>query len=312
MRATLLCVDGMFDSGLAVTLDIFSTANALAERPLIEVVTASAGGQIRTGHGLRLATTPVEEVEAADLVLLPAIGLVDADTVIRTVSGHALLPQVRRLAAGGATVAAGCSATFFLAEAGLADGHTVTTSWWLGPDFRRRYSRVDLDDSQTLISDGRILTAGSAFAHIDLALSVVRNLSPQVADDVARRLLIGRTASQATFAVPSQLAASDPTVSAFDAWVRRHLADPKPLRDAARELGVSERTLQRATQQVLGLSPVSFMQQVRLDQAIHLLRTTERSVEQIAEAVGYRNAGSLRSLLRARRGTSVREVRDRR
>ena len=302
----------MFDSGLAASLDIFSTANALADAPLVQVTTAAVGSQIRTGHGLRMQTTPVESIGETDLVLLPAIGLVSAKTVVDTVSGHPLVSQTRRFAAGGSHVAAACSATFFLAEAGLADGHRVTTSWWLGPDFRKRYPQADLDDSQTLVVGDRITTGGSAFAHIDLALSVVRSISPKTADDVARRLLIGRTASQATFAVPSQLAASDPTVSAFDTWVRRHLADPKPLRDAARELGVSERTLQRATQQVLGLSPVSFMQQVRLDQAIHLLRTTDRSVDQIAEMVGYRNAGSLRSLLRTRRSTSVREVRERR
>lgn len=302
----------MFDSGLTTALDIFTAANLLADQPIFEVTCSSLGSRARTYHGLSLPTAPVETIEATDLVLLPALGLVSARTIIDTVDGHPLLPHVRRLAGKGAHVAAGCSATFFLAEAGLAEGQTVTTSWWLGPDFRKRYSSVDLDDAQTLIRGERVTTAGSAFAHIDLALAVVRSVSPQVADDVARRLLIGNTASQATFAVPSQLAASDPTVSAFDGWVRRNLADPKPLRDAARELGVSERTLQRATQQVLGQSPVSFMQQVRLDHAIHLLRTSDRSVDQIAEEVGYRNAGSLRSLLRARRGTSVREVRDRR
>jgi transcriptional regulator GlxA family with amidase domain len=72
---------------------------------------------------------------------------------------------------------------------------------------------------------------------------------------------------------------------------------------------VSERTLQRATSAALGFSPVEFAQEVRLDHAMFLLRTTQMSTELIANAVGYQSASTLRGLIKRRRGVGVADLR---
>jgi len=61
----------------------------------------------------------------------------------------------------------------------------------------------------------------------------------------------------------------------------------------AKKLGVSKRTLQRSTAGVLGMSPLEFIQEIRLDQAAFLLRTTNRTAISVAAAVGYQNVGTL-------------------
>lgn len=78
---------------------------------------------------------------------------------------------------------------------------------------------------------------------------------------------------------------------------------------AAAAIGVSERTLQRTTAAVLGMSPIEFVHQVRLDQATFLLRTTSQTVDAIAAAVGYQNTSTLRALVRRRRGTTLSALR---
>lgn len=105
------------------------------------------------------------------------------------------------------------------------------------------------------------------------------------------------------------LAAANPVLAAFDRHVREHLAEPIGIAGAAHALGVSERTLQRATAETLGISPLRFVQDVRLDHAVALSRTTEGSAEQIARAVGYQNAGTLGALLRRERRTTLAELR---
>ncbi|GAA1235319.1 GlxA family transcriptional regulator [Kitasatospora nipponensis] len=318
MQIAVAVVEGTFDSGLCAVLDVFGTANSLIGQrepgPVpFTVTTVGAGSQVRTGNGLLLATEPVAGLtQRPDLLLLPAVGLKSPDQIIEAVrsDANAWVPALAgEVHAAGADLAAACTGAFFLAESGVLDGRRATTSWWAGPAFRARYPEVRLDDSRTLVHDGAFTTAAAAFAHIDLALAVVHRHSPALADLVARYLLIGDRPSQAAFAAPTLLAQADPLVAAFERWARTHLADPPPLGAAARTLGVSERTLQRTTQSVIGMSPLDFLQEIRLDEATFLLRTTTMGPDAIAARVGYRNTSTLRTLVRRRRGTTLRALR---
>jgi len=54
---------------------------------------------------------------------------------------------------------------------------------------------------------------------------------------------------------------------------------------------------------------VAFVQDVRVEVATHLLRSTGDDLEVIASKVGYRDGATLRTLLRRRLGRGVRELR---
>lgn len=196
-----------------------------------------------------------------------------------------------------------------LREGGLLDGHTATTSWWLAPLFRRRFPRISLDDSKMLVASPPYVTAGAALAHVDLALGLVRRRSPALAALTARYLLVDSRASQAVYAIPDHLAHADPLVERFEGWARRNLARGFSLAEAANAIGTSERTLARRMQQVIGKSPLSFVQDLRVEHAVHLLQTSHDSVDQVAEQVGYSDGVTLRSLLRRKLGRSVKDLR---
>lgn len=314
MRVVVLVVDGMFDSGLSAVLDVLATANALrpdqpGAAPPFEVTVVGVTARVRTGQGLVLATTPVADLVAVpDLVMTPAVGFRAPGEIVDIVRAHPVLGWLRAMVDAGGAVAAACSGTFFLGEAGLLDGVLATTSWWLGPAFRARYPAVRLDERLTIAHEGRVTTAGAAFAHIDLALSVVARQSPDLAEQVSRHLLIGPRPSQAAFAVPAQLASADPVIKAFERWVRGHLDEPLSINEIAGRIGLSERALQRTTAAVLGMSPLDFVQEIRIDQARFLLRTTQQSPESVALAVGYANASTLRALVRRRRNVTLTEL----
>jgi len=253
-------------------------------------------------------------VRRPDAVLVPALGAKMPDALaVRLARGDVAdaVAALKRWSRAGASTGAACTGTFLLAESALLDGQHATTSWWLAPMFRQRYPRVALDESRMLVNSAGFTTAGAAMAHLDLALSVVRARSPALAALAARYLLVEARGSQAEFVIPDHLAHADPVVERFEGWARRRLAHGFSLTDAARAVGASERTLNRRLRSVLGKTPLSYFQDLRIERAVHLLRTGNESVDQIAAKIGYADGVTLRTLLRRKLGRGVRELRSR-
>ncbi|MGP3926429.1 GlxA family transcriptional regulator [Streptomyces sp. 8N616] len=319
MDIAVLAYDGVFDSGLAALLDVLDGANAMRGElpqppPAWRVTTVGFRRRVRTGAGHVVTTAPVAEAEGADLLLVPALAERRPDALIAHVSGPGSAATRRLVAetrARRTPVASACTGTFLLAESGVLDGRRATTSWWLAPVFRKRYPAVTVDETRMVVPSDGVTTAGAAFGHVDLALAVVRMTSPALADLVARYLVIDERPSQASYTISAALAQSDPTVAAFERWARLHLDEPIAMTDAARALGVSERTLQRVVRRTLGTSPVRFVQDLRVERASHLLRTTDLPLEVIARKVGYEHANTLRILLRERTGATAGALRKR-
>src|SRR5260370_901292 len=161
--------------------------------------------------------------------------------------------------------------------------------------------------SRTGTTGAGLTTAGAAFAHIDLALALVRRVSPGLAEHVARLLVIDERASQSAYLALDHLDHNDPLVLAFEQQARARLGEALDVRELAAAIGTSERTLERRTQAALGMSPLALVRRLRAERAVHLLRTTAQSVEQVAPQVGYAHAATLRALLRrVRTGPHVR------
>ena len=313
--AVLVC-EGVFDSGLASVLDVLDTANAMAEQlldaPRWNVTTIGFDPQVRTSAGHIVACEPITRAQPADLLVVPAVNERQPDAVVEFVSADRSLPArelIAKTRARGAAIASACAGTFLLAEAGVLDGMRATTTWWLAPAFRGRYPQIQLEQGSMVVHQDAITTAGAAFGHLDMVLALVRASSPAVADLVAHYLIVDERPSQAPYIMPSALAGNDPTVAAFERWARDRLAEAISIPEAARCLGVSERTLQRAVQRTMGTSPIRFVQDLRMERAIHLLRTTELSLETISRRVGYEQANTLRTLLRRRTGKTTAALR---
>ena len=317
MRIHILVVDGVFDLGLSALTGTLGTASQLAaslpQVPApIDVTLVGVRRRVRTAQGLTVPVVPAQDATKPDVVLVPALGANMPDTLAARLARADVadaLTVLRHWSGAGAAVGAACTGTFLLAESALLDGQRATTSWWLSPVFRQRYPRVALDESRMLVTSAGFTTAGAALAHIDLALGVVRSASPTLAALAARYLLVEPRGSQAEFVIPDHLAHADPVVERFEGWARERLAHGFSLAEAAAAVGASERTLARRLQGVLGKSPLSYFQDLRVERAVHLLRTSTDSVDRIAAQIGYADGVTLRALLRRKLGRGVRELR---
>jgi transcriptional regulator GlxA family with amidase domain len=281
----------------------------------IKVTVAGVRRRVHTARGFSVPLTATAMLPQPDAVLLPALGEKTPATLSERLTQRDVADAggvLREWSQRGAWIGAACTGTFVLADSTLLDGHDATTSWWLAPLFRQRYANIELDESRVLVNSGPFVTAGAALAHIDLALGLIHRRSPSLAALTANYLLSEPRYSQAGFIVSDQLAHNDPMIERFEIWARRRLAKGFSLSDAARSAGTSERTLARRLRSVLGKSPLSYFQDLRVERAVHRLRTSNASVDRIAAEIGYSDGVTLRTLLRRKLGRGIREIRSRR
>lgn len=318
MKLTVLALDGCFDTGLSAILDAFTTANELAAlegqaaSPPFEIKVIGMRRDVRTGLGMRVPVEPASAMGKPDWLVLPAIATKMPEQLLPALARRDVadaMDLMRQSHAEGVKIAAACIGTFVLAESGLLNGQEATTSWWLAPLFRQRYPQVRLDSGRMMVPSGDFTTAGAAMGHLDLALWLLNQASPALASVVVRYLLVDARPSQAPYMIPDHLARADPLVERFERWARSRLAEGFSLDAAAEALATSTRTLQRRIEAVLGKSPLSYFQDLRVERAVHLLRTTRLNIEAIAAQVGYADGATLRTLLRRRLGRGVRELR---
>ncbi len=316
MNICILALDGVFDTGLSAMLDTFAMANEVAAAqgrsgaPL-SVQVVGVRQRLRTAHGLTLQAEPLGAMQRADWVVVPALNAKRPELLLQTLARRdvqAGLVFLRRAHAQGVGVAAACIGTFLLAEAGLLNGLASTTSWSLAPLFRQRYPQVNLDEARMLVASPRVVTAGAMMGHLDLALWLVRQASPELAATVARFMLVDNRTSQAPYIIPDYLVQADPLVTQFERWSRQHLAQGFSLQAAALALHVHPRTLQRRLEQVLGKSPLALFQDLRIERAKELV-SAGHDLASIAGEVGYADASTLGNLLRRKLGRGVREIR---
>jgi transcriptional regulator GlxA family with amidase domain len=328
-RTVLVFVlEGVSDGAVGITLDVLGAANRVESLGLLpgrarprrlEARLVSLDGEpVRTASGRALPVDGRATLRGRardDILVVPGLGMdtpgaIDAELRRETVLRG--LDFIRRAAELGLTVAASCSATFLLGAAGVLDGGPATTTWWLARDFARRFPAVDVRVDSMVVAHRRVLTAGSAFAHADLMLTLLARASgPSLARLVSRFLVVDERPSQARYMIAEHLRTDDAALRRFERFVREHLHRVVSVEEMARAAGTSSRTLARRLEEQLGTTPLRFVQRLRAERAVQLLETTARSVEAIASEVGYADPAAFRRVLRRETGRSPREFRAR-
>jgi len=159
--------------------------------------------------------------------------------------------------------------------------------------------------------DGHFITAGAAMAQTDAMLALIsRVCGAAIARLCARYLLLDERQSQEPYMTLAALVAADPHVAKAHDWALKRIDARVPIDQMAAAVGLSHRTLARRLEHVTGLSPVRFLQRLRMERALHLMDTTRLPFETIASRVGYAESSTLRRLFKDS-GLSARAIRAR-
>jgi DNA-binding response OmpR family regulator len=89
------------------------------------------------------------------------------------------------------------------------------------------------------------------------------------------------------------------------------MADPPGLTELAHRVGTNQARLGREFQTHLGMSTFEYLREQRLVRAQELLSTTDRQIQQIADAIGFKRAGDFATAFKLRFGMTPRKYRKR-
>ena len=96
----------------------------------------------------------------------------------------------------------------------------------------------------------------------------------------------------------------DAVVADAQEWLRNHYSVASPVEQLVARSGLAERTFKRRFTEATGMSPLAYVQRIRIDEAKRRLERTEDSVEAVGWHVGYEDAAFFRRLFKRTTGLS--------
>ena len=179
----------------------------------------------------------------------------------------------------------------------------------------RRYPDVAVVADAIQVADGRLRTAAGVTAGLDLALSLVEeDLGREIAKRVASQLVMffKRPGGQMQFsrkgeAVPSGRAA----LQELQRWVAANPALEHSVADMAKRMELSPRHFARLFRSEVGITPATWVEEVRVSSARRLLVRGDQTPKQVAAHCGFADADTLRRSFARHVGVTPAEYRKR-
>lgn len=255
--------------------------------------------------GNRIPVAPdigLDEDPAGDIVILPEIWLGPNDDPKDRYPE--LLDWIRRRYQSGSTIYAACSGSVMLAATGLLNGKDATSHWGYEDLFRTHYPEVKFRPEPNLaFADpaGRIVTAGGTTSWHDLAIHIIsRHLSPGEALRIAKvYLLKWHGEGQLPYAsLVRRQPHADSVVRRCERWLEEHYREPGAISGAVAMSGIPERSLKRRFKTATGTTLITYLQNLRVEEAKRLLEMGSQTFERISTEVGYDNLAFFRRLFK--------------
>jgi transcriptional regulator GlxA family with amidase domain len=299
---------------VAGPLDVFAEANAQAGCPAYRLLVAAGDpGPIRSSSGVHLMPDRIIDrdfTERIDTLLVagcPNAAEVPADGVV--------VEWLRRRAPAARRFGSVCSGAFFLAAAGLLDGRRVTTHWAVADMLAEKVPSVVVDRDAIHVTDGRVRTAAGVTAGLDLALNLVEeDLGREIAMRVASQLVMffKRPGGQMQFSRKGEaVPAGRSALQELQRWIAADPALDHSVAKLAKRMELSPRHFARLFRSEVGITPATWVEEVRVNAARRLLELGRESPKQVATHCGFAHADSLRRAFVRHVGVTPAEYRKR-
>ncbi len=272
--------------GFTSAIEPLRIANRMAGRDIYRWDLASQDGISETcSAGVTLnVTRGLDEVARNDTVIF--CGGLD----IKHAAGPKLLNWARRESRKGAAFGGICTATHFMARAGLLQGRKATIHWENRESLIEDFPDLEISASVYVIDGNRYTSAGGT-ASADMMLRLIANEhGTDLANGVADQMIytsVRTDKDEQRLSIPTRIGVRHPKLSAVIKMMEDNLEDPVSPSVLSSNAGISTRQLERLFRRYLNRSPKRYYTELRLQKARGLLLQTDMSVINVALACGF-------------------------
>jgi transcriptional regulator GlxA family with amidase domain len=248
----------------------------------------------------------VDDVGHTDVVFIPSLWIQPGETFA---GRHPAVKDwlVERYH-DGAIIGAACTGVQLLADAGLLDGEVATTHWAYVDGMRSNHPGIDFQPDKILVESGesrRLITSGGHATWYDLVLHLIgRTRGKEAALQAAKFFLLQwHTDGQSPYmAFRENLRHADSVVREAQEWLRTHYSQSKPVAAVETLASIPPRSFKRRFKQATGLTPLAYVQHLRIDRAKALLEAGSQSVDAISWKIGYEDVAFFNRLFKRMTG----------
>ncbi|RJQ83910.1 MAG: helix-turn-helix domain-containing protein [Desulfobacteraceae bacterium] len=306
--AVVSTLSGIFDVMNAFTL--MGVPNAKAPIPFHIEIVGEAAGPLELASGVPVnVQRAIAGIATTDIVIVPSV-LLRSEGWKRGRYPR-LVEWFHAMNDRGAVLCSACSGIFLLAETGLFDGKDATVHYGYARAFAAAYPAVRIHPERVLIISGlreELVSSGASMTWHDLVLYLIaRYAGATAAQEVARMFALQwHQDGLAPYIVfEGRRDHGDGDIESAQQWLANHFSVANPVQEMIKRSRLAERTFKRRFTHATGLTPVAYVQRLRVEDAKRRLERTDTSIEEISWLVGYEDPAFFRRLFKRTTGLSA-------
>ncbi len=316
IKITFILCEQMLATSVSLPLEQLRAAEALASsdrssrrsrsETTLDVRLATVDGNpVMTHTGITL--TPdiaADQIESSDIIYLPALWRNPRPILVKN---SKLLPWLQTMFQNGSLIAGVGTGCYLMAEAGLLNNKPATTHWHYFDQFQKRYPKVELKRQYFITQAGNLYCAGSVNSMADLTIHFIqRYFSKTIASHVERHFFheIRRAYESSVSYQDSMSSHADEDIIQTQIWLQDNYGKDVNLSGVAKQFDMTTRTFNRKFKNATGVSPLNYLQKIRMESAKDLLKTTNLSINEVMFKVGYHDLAHFSKLFKKHHGTT--------
>ena len=270
-------------------------------------IVGEATGPLELASGVPIdVQRAVDTVETSDIVIVPSV-LVRGEGWEKGRYPR-LVEWLRSMWDRGAVLCSACSGIFLLAETGLFDGKDATVHFSYARAFAAAYPAVAIHPERVLVISGvreELVSSGASTTWHDMVLYLIaRYAGATAAQEVGRLFALQWHQDGLTpfIVFEGKRDHGDAEIQTAQRWLSGHFTVASPVEAMIKRSRLAERTFKRRFANATGLTPLAYIQRLRIEDAKRRLERTEASVDEISWRVGYEDPAFFRRLFKRTTG----------